>query len=78
MLWKVNRFVSLEPALLGRIDGLRGLQPGEHEKARPVLEQLLGVRGVDLPMAAERIVARCARASNRRYAASENILPLKS
>ncbi len=51
VLWKVNRYVSLDQDQLHRIDGFRGLKPGEHGKARSVLEELLPTHGVDLPMA---------------------------
>jgi thermostable 8-oxoguanine DNA glycosylase len=51
VLWKVNRYVSLHEDQLRRIDDVRTLKPGEHEKARPILEDLLEAHGVDLPMA---------------------------
>lgn len=51
VLWKVNRYVSLDQGQLRQIDALRSLQPGEHRKALGVLEELLGSHGVDLPMA---------------------------
>jgi thermostable 8-oxoguanine DNA glycosylase len=51
VFWKVNRYVSLDEDQLVRIDAVRNLNPGEHERARPVLEDLLKAHGVDLPMA---------------------------
>ncbi len=51
VLWKVNRFVSLDQRQLDGIDGLRHLEPGEHRKAHSVIEHLLATHGVDLPMA---------------------------
>jgi thermostable 8-oxoguanine DNA glycosylase len=51
VLWKVNRYVSLDEDQLRRIDALRNLKPGEHEQARPILAELLDAHGVDLPMA---------------------------
>ena len=51
VLWKVNRYVSLDEDQLRRIDALRTLEPGGHEEARSVLKNLLEAHGVDLPMA---------------------------
>jgi thermostable 8-oxoguanine DNA glycosylase len=51
VLWKLNRYVSLNEDQLLRIDAVRNLKPGEHEQARPVLEDLLKAHGVDVPMA---------------------------
>lgn len=51
VLWKVNRYVSLDGDQLHRIDGLATLKPGEHGRARLILEELLDAHGVDLPMA---------------------------
>src|ERR1039457_2182228 len=51
VLWKVNRYVSLDEDQLRRTDALRKLKPGEHEQARPILAELLDAHGVDLPMA---------------------------
>jgi thermostable 8-oxoguanine DNA glycosylase len=51
VLWKVNRYVSLDEDQLCRIDALRKLKPGSHGQARPILAELLDVHGVDLPMA---------------------------
>ena len=50
VLWKVNRYVSLDADQLGRIDALATLKPGEHRAARSTLEELLDSHGVDLPM----------------------------
>jgi hypothetical protein len=51
VLWKVNRYVSLDSDQLSRISALAALKPGEHRRARWILEELLDVHGVDLPMA---------------------------
>jgi thermostable 8-oxoguanine DNA glycosylase len=51
VLWKVDRYVSLDAEQLRRIDAVRELKPGQHEHGRAVLEELLKVHGVDLPMA---------------------------
>lgn len=51
VLWKVKRYVELEPGQLRKIDALRELKPGEHRQAQRVLEELLGAHGVDLAMA---------------------------
>jgi hypothetical protein len=51
VLWKVNRYVSLESDLLAQAECLKSLKPGEHRKAATVLTGLLKVHGVDLPMA---------------------------
>ena len=41
VLWKVNRYVSLDADQLRSIDALATLKAGEHGKARSVLEDLL-------------------------------------
>jgi thermostable 8-oxoguanine DNA glycosylase len=51
VLWKVNRFVLLQKDLLDRLNALRTLKAGAHGEARPVIDSLLRIRGVDLPMA---------------------------
>jgi hypothetical protein len=51
VLWKVNRYVSLDADQLHRIDALVTLKPGEHRNAGAILEDLLGAHGVDLAMA---------------------------
>jgi len=51
VLWKVNRYVSLDIDQLRRIDALVTLKPGEHRRAQAVLEELLEAHGIDLPMA---------------------------
>lgn len=51
VLWKVNRYVSLDAAQLCGIAALAALKPGEHRRAQSVLEGLLDVHGIDLPMA---------------------------
>jgi thermostable 8-oxoguanine DNA glycosylase len=51
VLWKLNRYVSLDSHQLCRISALANLKAGEHRRARSILEELLDVHGVDLPMA---------------------------
>ena len=51
VLWKVNRYVSLTPELLGQIGQLQRLKPNEHRKGESVLAALLECHGVDLAMA---------------------------
>ena len=51
VLWKVNRYVSLDNEILLSIDNLKTLTNGEHRQAQTVLESLLSIHGVDLPMA---------------------------
>ena len=51
VLWKVNRHVSVPAKLLSQLDGLRKWKKGQHEKARPLIADLLGTPGVRLPMA---------------------------
>jgi thermostable 8-oxoguanine DNA glycosylase len=51
VLWKVNRYARLSEDLCGAIDQLEMLSAGQHRKAESILEQLLGVKGIDLPMA---------------------------
>ena len=51
ILWKVNRYASLDKEILLKIDNIKTLDNGEHRQAQTVLESLLKIRGVDLPMA---------------------------
>ena len=51
VLWKVDRYVSLESDQLCRISALATLKPEEHRRARSILEELLDIHGVDLAMA---------------------------
>jgi len=51
VLWKVNRYVSLDNEILLSIDNLKTLTNGEHRQAQTVLECLLSIHGIDLPMA---------------------------
>jgi thermostable 8-oxoguanine DNA glycosylase len=51
VLWKVNRYVSLSTEHFQEIEKIKLIETGQHRKARPVLETLLHVHGVDLPMA---------------------------
>jgi len=53
VLWKVNRYAKIPSELLVELNKIKDLKPGQHRKAREVLEKLLhsNVRGVDLAMA---------------------------
>jgi hypothetical protein len=51
VLWKVNRYVLLDNALLGDLNQLKALKMGEHRQGELVLLDLLATNGVDLPMA---------------------------
>lgn len=51
VLWKVNRYVNVSPEILQKIENVRNIQAGYHRDAQGILEDLLKVRGVDLPMA---------------------------
>lgn len=51
VLWKLNRYVCIPADVLAELGGTRNLKQGEHRKAGAVLAGLLGVKGVDLPMA---------------------------
>jgi len=51
VLWKVDRYVSLNNEIMRSLDNLKSLTPGKHRQVQPVLETLLNVHGVDLPMA---------------------------
>ena len=50
VLWKVNRYVSLDDKILLSIDNLKALTNGEHRQAQTAIEYLLNIHGVDLPM----------------------------
>lgn len=50
-LWKVNRYYRLDDSLLNQINYLKDLKKGEHRKAEKVIEDMLGVPGVDIAMA---------------------------
>ncbi|OPY38190.1 MAG: N-glycosylase/DNA lyase [Methanoregula sp. PtaU1.Bin051] len=51
VLWKIDRYVSLDNEILLSLDNLKSFTQGRHQQAQPVLETLLKVHGVDLPMA---------------------------
>jgi hypothetical protein len=51
MLWKINRYASLDNKTLRNIDNLKTLINGQHRKGQSVLESLLNISGIDLPMA---------------------------
>jgi len=62
VLWKVNRYVSLQNAVLRDLDGLRCLKTGQHRQGEAGLRSLLGTHGIDLPMASTILRFRNARA----------------
>src|SRR4030066_889160 len=51
VLWKVNRYVCLDNENMEQLKKLKLLKAGEHKNANDILKALLGVNGVDLPMA---------------------------
>jgi len=51
ILWKLNRFPSIDDDLLDELKTLSKLQQGEHRKAKDVLVKLLSCNGIRLPMA---------------------------
>jgi thermostable 8-oxoguanine DNA glycosylase len=51
VLWKLNRYVCLGDENIERLKKLKLLKAGEHKKGNDILKALLGVNGVDLPMA---------------------------
>jgi thermostable 8-oxoguanine DNA glycosylase len=51
ILWKVNRYATINEELLNKIDSLKILKQGEHRKGERVLSELLKVKGVDIAMA---------------------------
>ncbi len=62
VLWKLNRYVSLENTVLRDLDGLRCLKTGQHRQGEAALQSLLGTHGIDLPMASTILRFRNARA----------------
>ena len=50
-LWKVNRYFSIPPEILQKIEGIERLKKREHRKTEDILEKLLKIKGIDLPMA---------------------------
>lgn len=51
VLWKVSRYVRVSDDIIGQIEGLKVLKAAEHRKSKEVLKVLMGLYGVDLPMA---------------------------
>jgi len=51
VLWKVNRYVSLNNEMLRKLDELSNLRNGQHYQSKDVLDRLLNTHGIDLPMA---------------------------
>src|SRR5215216_2048642 len=50
-LWKVNRYVALEPDVLRALNAAADLKRGQHRTVEGLLKQLLEAHGVDLAMA---------------------------
>src|SRR4051794_35320501 len=51
VLWKIGRFPELAPDVLTAVNKLQDLAFEDLQSARPVLERLLRVKGIQLPMA---------------------------
>jgi len=51
VLWKVNRYVRITNDVLALLPGLKLLKTGEHRKGKGEINILMGLDGVDLPMA---------------------------
>jgi hypothetical protein len=51
VLWKLDRYVSLDAVLVQRVESLHALLLGQYTQGRSVLKALLVTHGVDLPMA---------------------------
>jgi len=50
-LWKTDRYVGLQSALLQELDTVKSLRPGEHRKAEGLISRLVEVDGVQIAMA---------------------------
>lgn len=51
VLWKVNRYASIDDYVIASLNRLSHLTQGDHRQAADVLEKLLKTHGVRLPMA---------------------------
>lgn len=51
VLWKLNRFPSIEDNLLEELKTVKEIKPNEHRKAKDVLYKMLRSPGIALPMA---------------------------
>lgn len=51
VLWKLNRFPRIEPALLDELKDVAAIAPQSHRQAQNVLRKLLQCPGIALPMA---------------------------
>lgn len=51
VLWKLNRYVSIDKENLQKVEGMKHLRAGDHRQSKIVIESLLNIHGVDLPMA---------------------------
>jgi len=51
ILWKVNRYVSLNDETLQKLDELQTLRKDQHRKSKDILNKLLNTHGIDLAMA---------------------------
>jgi thermostable 8-oxoguanine DNA glycosylase len=51
VLWKVNRYVRIGDGDMEQLKNLKVLKAGEHKRGNEVLKALMGINGVDLPIA---------------------------
>lgn len=51
VLWKLNRFPSIQDDLLKELKTVGALKPTQHREAKPVLHKMLQSPGIALPMA---------------------------
>lgn len=51
VLWKLNRFPSIQDDLLDELKKVGTLKPRQHREAKPVLNKMLKSPGIALPMA---------------------------
>ena len=51
ILWKLNRFPSIDDDILSELKNLSNLQQSEHRKAKDTLKKLLACNGIRLPTA---------------------------
>jgi len=51
VLWKLNRFPSIQADLLDELKEVGTLEPTQHREAKPVLHKMLKSPGIALPMA---------------------------
>jgi thermostable 8-oxoguanine DNA glycosylase len=51
VLWKVNRYVEVPEPIFSELEKIKKLKGGQHKNAEVLLNNLLEIRGIDLPMA---------------------------